>query len=74
MACRSQITARMSKKNNMNPDFYYEGDRNHQGEGILQEQNKQALSGEEAERRAVKAGRNFIPGAAPVGEAEKKRK
>jgi hypothetical protein len=63
----------MSKKNNMNPDIYYDGDRNHQGEGILQERARQALAGEEAKRRQAKAGRNFIPGAAPVGVSEKKK-
>lgn len=63
----------MSKKNNMNPDFYYEGDRNHQGEGILQERNKQELAEQEAKRRQGKAGEpNFIPGAKPVGESDKK--
>jgi hypothetical protein len=63
----------MSKKNNVNPNFYYEGDRNHQGEGIVQEEHKQNLK--QAEKRQGKQGqRNFIPGAAPVGESEKSEK
>ncbi len=63
----------MSKQNNMNPGNYYDGDRNHQGEGIPQEHNKQELAEQEAKRRQGKAGEpNFIPGAAPVGESDKK--
>ena len=57
----------MSKQNNSNPNFYYEGDRNHQGEGIVQEDHKQKLK--ESEKQQGKEGdRNFIPGEAPVGE------
>ena len=63
----------MSKKNNVNPNFYYEGDRNHQGEGIVQEEHKQHLR--QSEKREGKQGeRNFIPGAAPVGESGKSEK
>ena len=36
----------MSKQNNVNPDLYYDGDRNHQGEGIVHEKQKQALQQE----------------------------
>ena len=39
----------MSKHNNVNPDFYYDGDRNRQGEGIVHEKQKQALQ-EESQR------------------------
>lgn len=60
----------MSKKNNVNPNFYYEGDRNRQGEGIVQEEEKQKLK--ESEKHDRKQGRrNFIPGEAPVGETSK---
>lgn len=60
------------KQNNMNPGNYYGGDRNHQGEGILQERNKQENAEEEAERRQGKSGEhNFIPGTAP-SESERK--
>lgn len=63
----------MSKKNNVNPNFYYEGDRNRQGDGIVQEEHKQHLK--QVEKRQGKQGdRNFIPGAAPVGESEKSEK
>lgn len=64
----------MSKANNRNPDFYDEGTRNHQGEGIQQESNKQRLAQEKArEHSEGKPGdRNFIPGAAPVGEKQEK--
>ena len=41
----------MSKHNNVNPDFYYDGDRNKQGEGIVHEKQKQAL--QEESRRNV---------------------
>ena len=33
----------MSKQNNINPGSYYDGDRNHQGEGIVQEDHKRKL-------------------------------
>jgi hypothetical protein len=63
----------MSKQNDVNPGQYYDGDRNHQGEGIVQEDHKKALrenessSGREGER-------NFIPGEAPAGEPGKSSK
>ncbi len=60
----------MSKNNNMNPGQYYDGDRNHQGEGIVQEDHKEKLK--EAEKRQGKEGeKNFIPGEAPTGEKKK---
>ncbi|MBK5259600.1 MAG: hypothetical protein JJE51_08400 [Thermoanaerobaculia bacterium] len=60
----------MSKNNNMNPGQYYDGDRNHQGEGIVQEDHKEKLK--EAEKRQGKEGeKNFIPGEAPAGEKKK---
>jgi hypothetical protein len=61
----------MSKKNDMNPNVYYEGDRNHQGEGIVQEEHKRKLK--ESEKNAGREGQqNFIPGEAPVGEKSDK--
>ena len=57
----------MSKQNNINPGNYYDGDRNHQGEGIVQEDHKRKLK--ESEKQQGNEGeRNFIPGEAPVGE------
>lgn len=57
----------MSKNNNMNPGQYYDGDRNHQGEGIVQEDHKERLR--ETEKREGKEGeKNFIPGEKPAGE------
>ena len=57
----------MSKQNNTNPN-YYEGDRNHQGEGIVQEDHKRNLRQNEKEQQGKEGDRNFIPGEAPVGE------
>jgi hypothetical protein len=57
----------MSKKNNANPDFYYDRGRNHQGEGILQEQNREKLN-ESKKTEGNEGEPNFIPGEKPVGE------
>lgn len=63
----------MSKYNNVNPNFYYEGDRNHQGEGIVQEEHKEKLSQNKKKATEGKEGEpNFIPGEAPVGEKSDK--
>ena len=62
----------MSKYNNMNPDHYYEGDRNHQGEGIVQEEHKQKLRESEKQQQGREGQPNFIPGQAPVGEKSDK--
>lgn len=60
----------MSKVNNVNPGQYYDGDRNHQGEGIPQEADKRQLN--ENRKSQGNAGQpNFIPGEAPVGEPGK---
>ena len=57
----------MSKQNNANQNRYKEGDRNHQGEGIVQEEHKRELK--ETEKKQGQQGeKNFIPGEAPVGE------
>ena len=61
----------MSKHNNVNPNFYYEGDRNHQGEGIVHEEHKQDLKKHE-KQQGKEGSRNFIPGEAPVGEKSDK--
>ncbi|HUP46784.1 MAG TPA: hypothetical protein VM779_14860 [Thermoanaerobaculia bacterium] len=59
----------MSKQNNVNPDHYYDGDRNRQGEGIVQHEHKQRLRENEQDLKERKEGEpNFIPGEAPVGE------
>jgi len=65
-------SAGMSKQNNVNPGTYDEGDRNHQGEGIVQEDHKRAMKQNETSQRDQ--GRNFIPGEAPVGEPGKSSK
>ena len=62
----------MSKSNNVNPNFYYEGDRNHQGEGIVHEEHKQRMGQEKARQEGEPGSPNFIPGEAPVGEKSKK--
>jgi hypothetical protein len=61
----------MSKQNNVNPNFYNEGDRNHQGEGIVHEEHKQDLKKHE-KRQGQEGSPNFIPGEAPVGEKSDK--
>ena len=61
----------MSKQNNVNPSQYQDGDRNHQGEGIVHQDEKHKH--EQQEGKPGKEGTpNFIPGAAPVGEKKKK--
>ena len=57
----------MSKQNNTNPNFYYEGDRNHQGEGIVHDEHKQNLKKRE-KQQGEEGQPNFIPGEAPTGE------
>lgn len=56
----------MSKKINVNPDHYKTAGRERQGENIVQADEKQEL------RKREKSVRNFIPGAAPVGESKKR--
>jgi hypothetical protein len=57
----------MSKHNNRNPNFYDDGTRNHQGEGIVHEDHKHKLN--EEKRPEGKEGQpNFIPGEKPVGQ------
>ena len=59
----------MSKYNNKNPDHYYDGDRNHQGEGIVQHEHKEKLRENEKSVTEGQEGEpNFIPGEAPVGQ------
>jgi hypothetical protein len=68
----------MSKNNNVNPNFYKIGGRDHaegHGEVITHEQDKQELA--TGNKKNSKAGgkegqANFIPGEAPVGEKKKK--
>jgi hypothetical protein len=60
----------MSKQNNINPGNYYDGDRNHQGEGIVHDEQKRTLKEELARDHQGKPGQpNFIPGEKPVGES-----
>ena len=71
---------RMTKHINVNPNFYKVGGREHaegHGEAIPHEEQKEQLakSGKRSRKMQGKPGdRNFIPGAAPVGESEKRRK
>ncbi len=57
-------------KSNVNPDHYKTAGRERQGEDILQEIHKQKYTQAEAARGSQPASRNFIPGAAPVGESQ----
>lgn len=67
------VATAMSKQNNTNPNFYYDGDRNHQGEGIVQEEHKERLRQNDKNATKGKEGQpNFIPGEAPVGETSDK--
>ena len=60
----------MSKQNNVNPGNYYDGGRNHQGEGIVQDEHKRKLNEEVArEHQGKEEQPNFIPGEKPVGES-----
>lgn len=62
----------MSKQNNANPGQYYDRGRNHQGEGIVQEDHKQNLKQKETDQ-GKEGDPNFIPGETPVGEKSKKK-
>jgi hypothetical protein len=61
----------MSKQNNRNPNFYDDGTRNHQGEGIEHEREKQEY-GTKQQPQGKAGDANFIPGEAPVGEKSEK--
>jgi hypothetical protein len=58
----------MSKQNNINPGVYYDGDRNHQGEGIVHEEHKSKMNEQQRQSEGKEGERNFIPGEKPVGE------
>jgi hypothetical protein len=66
----------MSKHINVNPNFYKVGGREHaegHGESIPHEEQKEQLSKNRSRRTQGKPGdRNFIPGAAPVGQKTKR--
>lgn len=60
----------MSNKNRVNPDHYKVAGRDPQGEDFTPDLNRQAFGREIARlRHGRTATVNFIPGAAPVGEA-----
>jgi hypothetical protein len=59
----------MSNKNRVNPDHYKVAGRDAQGEDFTPELNRQAFGREIARLRHGRTTSNFIPGAAPVGEA-----
>ena len=60
----------MSNKNRVNPDHYKVAGRDPQGEDFTPDLNRQAFGRETARLRdGGTATANFIPGAAPVGEA-----
>ncbi len=56
----------MSKQNNRNPG-QYDSTRNHPGEGVLNEAEKQKFE-KIKESQGREGERNFIPGEKPVGE------
>ncbi|HET7435852.1 MAG TPA: hypothetical protein VFN10_14185 [Thermoanaerobaculia bacterium] len=61
----------MSKRNNVNPNFYQTAGREHTDgpdRAVVHEEQDSALA--ETEKKTK---RNFIPGAAPVGETSKKK-
>jgi hypothetical protein len=60
----------MSNKNRVNPDHYKVAGRDPQGEDFTPDLNRQAFGRETARLRDGRTAiANFIPGAAPVGEA-----
>jgi hypothetical protein len=59
----------MSNKNRVNPDHYKVAGRDPQGEDFTPDLNRQAFGREIARMRFGRTAANFIPGAAPVGEA-----
>lgn len=59
----------MSNKNRVNPDHYKVAGRDAQGENFTPGLNRQAFGREIARLRHGRTTTNFIPGAAPVGEA-----
>ncbi len=58
----------MSGKNNVNPDYYKVAGRDRAGEDLIHEPAR-AETAPPAPRRRQRRPRNFIPGAAPVGES-----
>ena len=54
----------MSRKNNVNPDHYKTAGRDRPNEVVLPEIEKKELT-----TKGTPARKNFIPGAAPVGES-----
>ena len=60
----------MSSKNNVNPDHYKTAGRDRPNESIEPEHLGRDIETEN--RRDRKQAKNFIPGAAPVGESDKK--
>jgi hypothetical protein len=61
----------MSKKNNVNPDHYKVAGREHMDERLNQQRDSQMLA-KSKQTRSKPGSRNFIPGAAPVGEQGKR--
>ncbi len=77
-ARRSQLFLCMSKHINVNPNFYKVGGREHaEGHGEATAHGEQTGQHKRNERRSRRAqgregDRNFIPGAAPVGQKTKR--
>ena len=65
----------MSKNNNVNPNYYQDAGREHTSgpdNGDDREAHKQRFA--QTEKKTQEEGdRNFIPGADPVGQPEKKK-
>lgn len=67
----------MAKKSNVNPDHYKTAGRERQGEDIAQEQHRQEYAQAKAAQRKASRGKsapNLIPGAAPMGKSNQRRK
>ena len=60
----------MSKKNNVNPRQYDDGNRNHQGEGIVHEDHREVM-GQDRASQGREGQPNFIPGESPAGQPGK---
>jgi hypothetical protein len=59
----------MSSKNNVNPDYYKSGGRDKQGDDLPPEPRAGAAVPSQRRKKGDGPPANFIPGAAPVGEA-----
>ena len=66
----------MSKNNNVNPNYYKDGGREHtegadKGDSRYEPKGELTQSEQNAKRQGKEGQSNFIPGEAPVGESKK---